>query len=186
MRLARHILRATVLVLGLGVATFGYTKLMARAGSGTPPTMAEAHEQADEILVIKSTRALHLRRAGETIRSYDISLGAAPAGHKQSEGDERTPEGRYEIDWRNPNSVAHLSLHISYPNAADQAAANAAARDPGGNIMIHGLPNGWGALGALHLMRDWTDGCIAVTNTEMREIWSLVPNGTPITIVEAL
>ncbi|WOI31840.1 L,D-transpeptidase family protein [Tritonibacter scottomollicae] len=186
MRLARHILRATVLVLGLGVATFGYTKLMARAGSGTPPTMAEAHEQADEILVIKSTRALHLRRAGKTIRSYDISLGAAPAGHKQSEGDERTPEGRYEIDWRNPNSVAHLSLHISYPNAADQAAANAAARDPGGNIMIHGLPNGWGALGALHLMRDWTDGCIAVTNTEMREIWSLVPNGTPITIVEAL
>ncbi|WP_417817374.1 L,D-transpeptidase family protein [Tritonibacter scottomollicae] len=186
MRLARHILRATVLVLGLGVATFGYTKLMARAGSGTPPPMAEAHEQADEILVIKSTRALHLRRAGETIRSYDISLGAAPAGHKQSEGDERTPEGRYEIDWRNPNSVAHLSLHISYPNAADQAAAKAAARDPGGNIMIHGLPNGWGALGALHLMRDWTDGCIAVTNAEMREIWSLVPNGTPITIKEAL
>nr|WP_269751712.1 L,D-transpeptidase family protein [Pseudophaeobacter flagellatus] len=179
-------MRATVLVLGLGVATFGYTTLMAGAGSGTPPPMAAAHEQADEILVIKSTRALHLRREGETIRSYDISLGAAPEGHKRFESDERTPEGRYEIDWRNPNSVAHLSLHISYPNASDKAAAETAARDPGGNIMIHGLPNGWGALGALHLMRDWTDGCIAVTNTEMREIWSLVPNGTPITIVETL
>ncbi|VCU61736.1 ErfK/YbiS/YcfS/YnhG family protein [Tritonibacter mobilis] len=186
MSITRHILRFGLLGLGLGVAIFAYTKVMARTGSGTPPPMAEAHQQADEILVIKSARALHLLRDGETIRSYDISLGAAPEDHKQSEGDERTPEGRYKIDWRNPNSVAHLSLHISYPNAADQAAAEAAARDPGGNIMIHGLPNGWGALGALHLMRDWTDGCIAVTNAEMREIWSLVPNGTPITIKEAL
>lgn len=186
MSITRHILRLGLLALGLGVAIFAYTKVMARTGSGTPPPMAQAHAQADEILVIKSARALHLLRQGETIRSYDISLGAAPEGHKQSEGDERTPEGRYKIDWRNPNSVAHLSLHISYPNAADQAAAEAAARDPGGNIMIHGLPNGWGALGALHLMRDWTDGCIAVTNAEMREIWSLVPNGTPITIKEAL
>ena len=186
MSITRHILRLGLLGLGLSVAIFTNTKVMARTGSGTPPPMAEAHQQADEILVIKSTRALHLLRQGETIRSYDISLGAAPEGHKQSEGDERTPEGRYKIDWRNPNSVAHLSLHISYPNAADQAAAEAATRDPGGNIMIHGLPNGWGALGALHLMRDWTDGCIAVTNAEMREIWSLVPNGTPITIKEAL
>ncbi len=186
MSITRHILRLGLLGLGLGVAIFAYTKVMARTGSGTPPPMAEVHQQADEILVIKSTRALHLLHQGETIRSYDISLGAAPAGRKQFEGDERTPEGRYKIDWRNPNSVAHLSLHISYPNAADQAAAKAAARDPGGNIMIHGLPNGWGALGALHLMRDWTDGCIAVTNAEMREIWSLVPNGTPITIKEAL
>lgn len=186
MSITRHILRFGLLGLGLGVAIFAYTKMMARTGSGTPPPMADAQAQADEILVIKSARALHLLRDGETIRSYDISLGAAPEGHKQSEGDERTPEGRYKIDWRNPNSVAHLSLHISYPNAADQATAEAAARDPGGNIMIHGLPNGWGALGALHLMRDWTDGCIAVTNAEMREIWSLLPNGTPITIKEAL
>jgi murein L,D-transpeptidase YafK len=186
MSITRHILRLGVLGLGLGVAIFAYTKVMARTGSGTPPPMAEVNQLADEILVIKSARALHLLSDGETIRSYDISLGAAPAGHKKSEGDERTPEGRYEIDWRNPNSIAHLSLHISYPNAADQAAAKVAARDPGGNIMIHGLPNGWGALGALHLIRDWTDGCIAVTNAEMREIWSLVPNGTPITITEAL
>lgn len=186
MSTARSILRTILLLLGLGGAILGYTTLMARTGSGTPPDMAAADEQADKILVIKSARQMQLLRAGEVIRSYDISLGAAPEGHKQFEGDERTPTGRYKIDWRNPNSIAHLSLHISYPNATDQAAAEAVARDPGGNIMIHGLPNGWGLLGTLHLMWDWTDGCIAVTNTEMREIWSLVPNGTPITIVEAL
>ena len=103
-------------------------------------------------------------------------------GHKQSEGDERTPEGRYIIDWRNPRSIAHLSLHISYPDEEDVAAAREAGRAPGGNIMIHGLPNGWGALGPLHRVLDWTDGCIAVTNEEMREIWSKVPDGTPIEI----
>lgn len=104
------------------------------------------------------------------------------AGPKRQEGDERTPEGLYRIDWRNPNSVAHLSLHISYPDAEDRARAGAAGVAPGGSIMIHGLPNGWGFLGALHRRLDWTDGCIGVTNAEMREIWALVPDGTPIRI----
>jgi murein L,D-transpeptidase YafK len=104
-------------------------------------------------------------------------------GHKQFEGDQRTPEGVYTLDWRNPRSIAHLSLHISYPDAADRAFAAAAGRSPGGHIMIHGLPNGWGFLGPIHHWRAWTDGCIAVTNAEMREIWSLVPNGTPIEMV---
>ena len=107
---------------------------------------------------------------------------APEAGHKQREGDERTPEGRYVIDWRNARSVAHLSLHISYPDARDQAAAAQAGVSPGGAVMIHGLPNGWGAIGRWHRLADWTDGCIGVTNAEMREIWARVPDGTPIEI----
>lgn len=185
----RHILRACALslslVVGLAVSLVGYTQLAARTASGTPPQMAAPEQQADAVFVDKANRTLRLMRQGEVLRSYQISLGAAPSGHKEREGDERTPTGTYALDWRNPNSVAHLSLHISYPNVQDLAAAKATQRDPGGNIMIHGLPNGWGALGALHRLWDWTDGCIAVTNAEMREIWSLVPDGTPITLVEA-
>lgn len=163
----------------LAVALVGYTKVMARIGSGTPP--AAAAVQADMIVVSKTDKRMYLLRDGQPLRSYRIAMGTNwDQGHKQQQGDERTPEGRYAIDWRNPRSVAHLSLHISYPNDADMAQARQAGRDPGGDIMIHGLPNGWGALGLIHHMRDWTDGCIGVTNAEMREIWSLVPDGTPI------
>jgi murein L,D-transpeptidase YafK len=145
--------------------------------------MAPLDQQADTVLVEKSARRLTLLRNGTSVATYDIAFGAAAdEGHKAREGDERTPEGRYIIDWRNAGSIAHLSLHISYPNAADTTHAAAQGWSPGGNIMIHGLPNGWGFLGALHLMRDWTDGCIAVTNDEMKEIWSRVPDGTPIEI----
>ncbi|MEO0936718.1 MAG: L,D-transpeptidase family protein [Pseudomonadota bacterium] len=154
---------------------------MTRVGSGTPPAMAPAAQQADAITVDKAARRLMLLRSGEEIAVYDISLGGAPVGHKSRQGDEKTPEGTYLIDWRNGNSIAHLSLHISYPDAADVKAA--AGADPGGMIMIHGLPNGWGWLGRLHLLWDRTDGCIAVTNAEMREIWAVVPNCTPITIL---
>ncbi len=171
-----------ILALALPIAAFAYTQGMARIGSGTPPAMAATAEQADEIRVVKSERRLELMRDGQVIRSYPVSLGAAPEGHKSREGDERTPEGAYVIDWRNPNSIAHLSLHISYPNADDIARAQAQGVSPGGDIMIHGIANGWGFLGTLHRMWDWTNGCIAVTNTEMREIWSLVPDGTPIVI----
>lgn len=177
----RRGLIACAVLLALGAAGFGYTKVMARIGSGTPP--AAAAVQADLIMVSKSDKALYLMRGGHVMRRYAIAMGSNwDQGHKTTEGDERTPEGRYLIDWRNANSVAHLSLHISYPDARDRAAAAAAGRDPGGAIMIHGLPNGWGALAPLHLLRDWTDGCIAVTNAEMQEIWSLVPDGTPIEI----
>lgn len=176
------IIAATVAVCA--AASVAYTKLMARIGSGTPPVMAAAAEQADEIRVFKAAREMQLLRDGQVIARYDISLGASPEGHKRAEGDEKTPEGTYAIDWRNQSSVAHLSLHISYPNAEDAAQAQARGTSPGGQIMIHGLPNGWGVFGRLHLLYDWTNGCIAVTNAEMREIWSLVPNGTPITIVD--
>ncbi len=175
---------ATALVLAGGITL--YTAVMARTGSGTPPEMSTASEQTDEVLVIKSTRELFLKRDGETLRHYQVSLGARPSGHKVREGDERTPEGTYVIDWRNARSVAYLSLHISYPNDTDTAAASAENASPGGNIMIHGQPNGWGLLGCLHLLRDCTDGCIAVTNAQMRDICSHVPDGTPITSVDTL
>ena len=178
----RTLLRTVIVLVVLVVGAALYTKAMARVGSGTAPAMAATEAQADMIRVDKAARRMDLLQDGEVIRSYAISLGAAPEGHKAREGDERTPEGRYEIDWRNENSIAHLSLHISYPNAEDEARAAAAGDDPGGAIMIHGLPNGWGFVGALHRSWDLTNGCIAVTNAEMREIWSLVPNGTPIVI----
>ena len=155
---------------------------MARIGHGSAPAMAAVAQQADAIEVDKPLREMRLLRDGQIIRRYRIALGGAPEGHKQREGDQRTPEGSYVIDWRNPRSIAHLSLHVSYPDADDSARAAAAGHSPGGNIMIHGLPNGWGLLGRLHRLRDWTDGCIGVTKAEMREIWSLVPDGTPIVI----
>ena len=155
----------------------------ASAQNRPPPPMAPGDQQADFILVLKSARRLYLYRQGAPIRQYRISMGdGADLGPKRFEGDGRTPEGRYIIDWRNPNSVAHLSLHISYPNAQDVAYAQSQGRRPGGDIMIHGINNGWGFLGALQRTRDWTAGCIAVTNREMREIWSLVSDGTPIEI----
>ena len=179
----RLIVRLAALALGLSLLVVAYTVGMARLAPGTPPAMAPRDQWADRIVVDKPAREMVLMREGEAVRRYAISLGAAPQGHKRQEGDERTPEGEYLIDWRNGRSVSHLSLHISYPDAADRAAAAAVGIDPGGAIMIHGLPNGWGFLGRLHRLWDWTDGCVAVTDAEMREIWSLVPDGTPITIL---
>lgn len=138
--------------------------------------------RADRILVLKGARKLQLLRAGVIVRTYRIALGFDPKGHKQREGDGRTPEGRYRISWRNPNSRFHRSLKISYPAAADRARARARGVSPGGDIFIHGLPKGWAALAAIHWRRDWTLGCIAVTNAEIEEIWAAVPDGTPVEI----
>ena len=143
---------------------------------------AGAADKADLVRVDKSERRLELLHKGTVLRSYRVALGNAPEGHKREEGDERTPEGRYVLDWRNPGSSFHKSIHISYPNAADRAAAKAAGRDPGGLIMIHGQPNGFGWWSWLLQLVDWTDGCIAVTDAEMDEIWTMVDNGTPIEI----
>lgn len=179
----RPVLVIAVAMALLAVALFGYSKGMALVGSGAPPAYAAPEEQADRIIVSKSDRKMYLLRGADVLKTYDVSMGMAwGAGHKQREGDQRTPEGDYLIDWRNPKSVAHLSLHISYPNAADKTAAAANGYSPGGDIMIHGLPNGWGALGRWHTWLNWTDGCVAVTNAEMREIWSLTPTGTPISL----
>ncbi|MDO5605213.1 MAG: L,D-transpeptidase family protein [Paracoccus sp. (in: a-proteobacteria)] len=180
-RMMRRALTGVLVAAALIAALPLYTHAM-RGAHGTPPAMAPAHLQADQVIVDKPARRLDLLREGAVIRSYTVSLGFQPQGHKTREGDGRTPEGDYVLDWRNPRSVAHLSLHISYPDATDRAAAAARGEAPGGAIMIHGLLNGWGWLAPLHHLRDWTDGCIAVTNAEMREIWSLVPDGTPIRI----
>jgi murein L,D-transpeptidase YafK len=136
---------------------------------------------ADFVLVDKSDRRLELWRGGAIIRSYQVALGGNPEGPKRQEGDQRTPEGDYVIDHRNPASRYHLSLHISYPNAADRAASDKLGVPPGGDIFIHGLPNAWPASPAPKL--DWTLGCIALDNAEIEEIWSLVPDGTPIRIL---
>jgi len=137
---------------------------------------------ADRIVVEKSKRTLSLYRAGKLLKSYKIALGKNPVGPKQREGDSRTPEGRYVIDFRKADSKFHRALHISYPNAEERRRARERGVQPGGAIMIHGLPNGTGAIGAAHRLRDWTDGCIAVTNEEIEEIWRVVPNGTAIVI----
>jgi murein L,D-transpeptidase YafK len=146
------------------------------------PDPAPAARQADLVEVRKAERRLRLSRGGRVLRVYRVALGFAPVGHKRQEGDGRTPEGTYTIDWRNPRSRFHLSLHVSYPDAADIAQARAAGIDPGGDIMIHGQPDRRGWLGWWRHRRDWTAGCIAVTDAEIREIWALVPDGTPIVI----
>lgn len=141
----------------------------------TPPAMAPKAEQADSIVVAKSARRMQLLRGGKVLKTYSILLGDAPVGHKRQQGDERTPEGLYRISGRNPNSRFHLSLRVSYPDAADRKQAQARGVDPGGDIMIHGgTPAGY--------RRDWTDGCIALTDREIEDVWSRVPTGTPIRI----
>lgn len=141
-----------------------------------------AQAGVDLVRVEKSERRMDLLDGHRVVRSYAVALGANPVGHKQREGDERTPEGAYVLDWRNPASRFHRSIHISYPNAADRMDAEHRGENPGGDIMIHGQPNGWGWWGWLLQYFDWTNGCIAVTDAEMDEIWALVPDGTRIEI----
>lgn len=145
------------------------------------PSESEAW-RVDRVLVVKSERKLYLLRGEEIVRSYGISLGGRPVGHKVEEGDQRTPEGEYLIDWRNPNSDFYMSMHISYPNSRDLHAARTRGRDPGGMIMIHGLPNDSPPSRSDYLDEDWTDGCIAVSNQAMIDIWLSVEDDTPITI----
>jgi murein L,D-transpeptidase YafK len=138
--------------------------------------------QADRVVIIKSSRTLTLLRQGQVLKTYKVALGHEPEGPKTQRGDNRTPEGEYIIDARNAHSSFHLSLHISYPNGADRARASKLRVNPGGDIMIHGLPPAYSYLGPLHRQTDWTLGCIAVTDAEIEEIWSLVPNGTTVEI----
>lgn len=146
------------------------------------PALVPEPQRADMILVEKAARRLTLLREGRPLAAYPVSLGFTPLGHKRQEGDGRTPEGRYRIEWKNSRSVAHLSLKVSYPDMRDQAAAEAAGIPPGGDIMVHGLMNGFSWLGTLHRLADWTQGCVAVSNGEMAEIYARVDVGTPIEI----
>ena len=140
-------------------------------------------EPADKVLIEKKERRLTLLSKGEVIKTYKIALGGDPVGPKVMQGDNKTPEGVYIIDSRNNNSDYHLSLHISYPNEIDKKRAKELGVSPGGNIMIHGIKNGLGWVGASHAQVDWTKGCIAVTDKEMEEIFRLVPNGTIVVIM---
>jgi len=137
---------------------------------------------ADRVLIEKKERRLTLFSNGRALKTYKIALGGNPHGPKVRKGDNRTPEGTYVIDARNRDSRYHMSLHISYPNERDRKRARALGVLPGGNIMIHGIKNGFSSVGEHHAEFDWTKGCIAVTDEEIEEIEKLVPNGTIVEI----
>ena len=152
--------------------------LCALGTSQTAPTPLHA----DRVVVLKKERTLQLLNQGKVIKTYKVALGGDPVGPKTRQGDHKTPEGAYVLDSRNPHSQFYKSIHISYPNASDRGAARQKGVSPGGDVFVHGLPNGYRYVGAAHRLKDWTDGCIAVTDEEMDEIWRTVPDGTPIEI----
>jgi len=160
----------------------------ARAPSSQAPLAREAARivperrftTVDYLIVDKSERLMGAYAGGQPVKAWrGLQFGDAPEGHKQFEGDERTPEGRYTIEGRNPGSAYHLSLKVSYPNAEDRAFARAQGRSPGGDIFLHGQPN---SLPFGRVPGDWTDGCIALSNAEIEELWRIVPDGTVIEI----
>jgi murein L,D-transpeptidase YafK len=150
--------------------------------AAAPTIAADAKTTVDLIVVEKAKRILTTYSHKKAVKTYRIALGGSPEGHKEQEGDSRTPEGRYTIDSKNPKSSFHLSLHISYPGKRDRAHARRNGVSPGGAIMIHGTPDYLAALGAVGVVPDWTAGCIAVTNAEIEEIYRAVKIGTPIVI----
>lgn len=137
---------------------------------------------ADLVVVNKGERKLHLIKDGESFRTFDIALGMRPVGDKQHEGDFRTPEGSYLLDTRNPHSEFFLSIHVSYPNGQDFREARAQGLDPGGAIMIHGQPNTPTRSETYYRTQNWTNGCIAVSNSDMIDIWLMTGSNTPIEI----
>jgi len=146
------------------------------------PAVTFGIEKADSVLVIKSEHKLYLQKKGKNIKSYHVTFGANPKGHKQQEGDERTPEGKYVLDYKKKNSSFYKAIHISYPNNKDKNIAKVKGINPGGLIMIHGQKNGFGWLSFITQRFNWTNGCIALSNGDMDEIWQSVEAGTPIEI----
>ncbi len=146
------------------------------------PTFVFAIEKADMVLVVKSESKLYLKKNGKLLKEYHAVFGENPKGHKQQEGDERTPEGKYVLDYKKEDSSFYKSIHISYPNDDDLRRAKESGVNPGGFIMIHGQKNGLGWLSFIAQRFNWTDGCIAVSNSDMDEIWQTVDVGTPVEI----
>ncbi|QOY88768.1 L,D-transpeptidase family protein [Paludibaculum fermentans] len=163
-------MRFRLLFVGFLIALIGWTAAPANT------------RLADKLVVNKSKRELLLYKGQTVIRTYRVALGRDPVGPKRREGDGKTPEGTYTISAKYAQSAYHMALHISYPSPVDRERARREGVAPGGDILIHGLPNGRGWLGAAHRWMDWTQGCVAVTNEEMEEIWRLVAVGTPIQI----
>lgn len=145
-------------------------------------TAASAQSKVDRLVVLKRQHKLLLMSGDQVVKSYQVALGSGGLAPKRRQGDHRTPEGPYTIDYRNPASRFHLALHISYPQQTDKQRARQLGVNPGGDIMIHGLGPSFSWAGELHRNHDWTDGCIAVTDEEMDEIWQAVPDGTPVEI----
>ncbi|MDR2214475.1 MAG: L,D-transpeptidase family protein [Nevskiaceae bacterium] len=154
-----------------------YTATAGAAAKSTPLPVA------NRVVVYKSARRMDLMRGDEVLRSYRIALGLVPVGHKEQVGDFRTPEGHYTLTWRNARSDYFLSIQVSYPSPEDVERAQKAGVDPGGAIMIHGLPNRMRREARYYQERDWTDGCIAVSNSDMVEIWLLTQDNMPIDIL---
>lgn len=150
---------------------------------GARAEVAPGDLKADKVVVLKGARQLLLFSGDRVIESFRIALGRNPEGSKTRAGDGRTPEGHYVLDWRNPESRFHRSIHISYPGPEDIERGRALHVSPGGDIMIHGLPPGAEDLGPDQADFDWTEGCIAVSNSEIDEIWARVSDGTPIDIL---
>jgi murein L,D-transpeptidase YafK len=145
-------------------------------------TVASAEPKVDRVVVLKTKHELVLLSGDHVVKSYRVALGRGGLEPKRRQGDGRTPEGIYRIDHRNPASRYHLALHISYPESSDKQRAQRLGVNPGGDIMIHGLPPEYSWVGRRHLLSDWTEGCIAVTDSEIEEIWELVPDGTPVEV----
>ncbi len=146
------------------------------------PTTTFSAEKADSVVVVKSEKKLYLYKAGQVLASYTVVFGASPNGHKQQQGDERTPEGRYTLDYKKADSAFHKAIHISYPNAKDTEAAKKRGVDPGGAVMIHGQKNGFAWASFLTQRFNWTNGCVALANADMDAVWEAVEAGTPIEI----
>jgi len=160
-------------------ATFSMVLIASATGvCFSPPPQSKA----DRVLVLKHQHILRLLHDGHVLKEYKVALGGFPVGPKTQQGDRKTPEGIYVLDSRNAQSQYYKSLHISYPTAAQRAAALKRGVSPGGDVFIHGLPPHYRSLGSAHRLYDWTNGCIAVTDDEMDELWKAVPAGTPIEI----
>jgi murein L,D-transpeptidase YafK len=144
--------------------------------------VASTQPKVDRILVLKKEHKLLLLNGEQIVKTYSVALGSGGLAPKRQQGDDKTPEGLYRIDYRNPASRFHLALHISYPAETDKEQARKRGVSPGGDIMIHGLGNEFKSMGSKHYLYDWTAGCIAVTDAEIEEIWRLVPDGTPVEI----
>lgn len=173
-------MKRTTILLGAAALSLGAMAFLAKAQDAASEAPMPTLPEIERIVVDKSERRMELYAGGRLVHViHGLQLGDAPVGPKQFEGDERTPEGHFTIDYGNPSSAYHLSLHIDYPRAEHVAYAKSQGRSAGGLIMIHGQPN---ALPAGRVPGDWTDGCIAVSNAQIEALWEAVPDGTPIEI----
>jgi murein L,D-transpeptidase YafK len=171
-----------LLLVSAAALTISHSSDSTRVSTPNARSRASAPVAADSLVLNKSRRELVVYYRGDPVHVYYVALGKSPVGDKLRIGDNRTPEGLFYIEGRNPNSRYHLSLRISYPDATHRARAAKLGVEPGGDIMIHGLPEEQAAFGPAHRDYDWTNGCIAVTNKEIEELWRVIRDGTPIEI----